>query len=77
MGRTPVEIVQSFLAGGSRTKVYEKDRNRGRQNSPRSIFLNDADNSHWDSKGEENRNGREDVQDIERRLVGPDLAEEA
>lgn len=30
-------------------------------------------NSHWDAKGEESRNGREYAQDIERRLLDPDL----
>jgi gamma-resorcylate decarboxylase len=30
-------------------------------------------NSHWDAKGEETRNGRAYAQDIERRLLDPDL----
>jgi gamma-resorcylate decarboxylase len=36
-------------------------------------FSTVLNNSHWDAKGEETRNGREYAQDIERRLLDPDL----
>jgi predicted TIM-barrel fold metal-dependent hydrolase len=36
-------------------------------------FSTALNNSHWDAKGEETRNGREYAQDIERRLLDPDL----
>jgi gamma-resorcylate decarboxylase len=36
-------------------------------------FSTTLNNGHWDSKGEESRNGRAYAQDIERRLLDPDL----
>jgi gamma-resorcylate decarboxylase len=36
-------------------------------------FSTELNNSYWDSKGEESRNGKVYAQDIERRLVDPDL----
>jgi gamma-resorcylate decarboxylase len=36
-------------------------------------FSTALNNGHWDAKGEESRNGREYTQDIERRLLDPDL----
>jgi 2,3-dihydroxybenzoate decarboxylase len=36
-------------------------------------FSTALNNSHWDAKGEESRNGREYAQNIERRLLNPDL----
>jgi gamma-resorcylate decarboxylase len=36
-------------------------------------FSTPLNNSYWDAKGEENRNGREYTQDIERRLLDPEL----
>jgi 2,3-dihydroxybenzoate decarboxylase len=36
-------------------------------------FSTALNNSHWDARGEESRNGREYAQDIERRLLDPDL----
>jgi gamma-resorcylate decarboxylase len=36
-------------------------------------FSTELNNSYWDSKGEERRNGKAYAQDIERRLLDPDL----
>lgn len=36
-------------------------------------FSTELNNSHWDAKGEESRNGKAYAQDIERRLLDPDL----
>jgi len=36
-------------------------------------FSTELNNSYWDSKGEESRNGRAYAKDIERRLLDPDL----
>ncbi len=36
-------------------------------------FSTELNNKYWDAKGEEGRNGREYAQDIERRLLDPEL----
>jgi predicted TIM-barrel fold metal-dependent hydrolase len=36
-------------------------------------FSTELNNKHWDAKGEEDRNGRGYAQDVERRLLDPDL----